>query len=204
MRHIKNLREMIEIHDSWDFMNPNENEKYEDFKFEEYYERVISNEKLRHIPKSIFEQWIYGLHFEENTLQNYAWINYENVEFTLCEWEFEDLKKIYIIEDFKDYFNNRASYNDFGQFCCIDDDLDYWRKNGTWKTPPIILDISSLTTEIPKMSELKPRYQLVEGHSRLGYLQSMKRISDLKKGEIAPKHKIYLMKEKNTNAQHHV
>jgi hypothetical protein len=79
--------------------------------------------------------------------------------------------------------------------------LDCWKENGTWKTPPIILDICSLTTEIPKWSELIPPYQLVEGHSRLGYLHSMKRISDLNIGKIALKHKIYLIKEKSTNAQ---
>lgn len=192
---------MIEIHDSWKFMNPNEKERYEDLKFEEYYERVISNEKLSHIPKSILEQWIYGLHYETNTLQNYAWINYENIEFNLCEWEFNNLTKVHIIKNFKDYFSNRASYKDLNQFCCIDEDLDYWRKNGTWKTPPIILDICSLTTGVPKSSELMPQYQLIEGHSRLGYLHSMKRISDLHKGKIAAKHKIYLMKEKSMNVQ---
>jgi len=199
MRHTKNRSDMIKIHYSWTFMNPNENEKYEDFKFDEYFERVIHNEKLRHIPKSIFEQWIYGLHFEDNTLQNYAWINYENIEFNLSDWDFNDLAKVNIIEDFKDYFNGRASYKDFDQFCCNDEDLDYWKENGTWKTPPIILDICSLTTEIPKWSELIPPYQLVEGHSRLGYLHSMKRISDLNKGKIASKHKIYLMKEVRTH-----
>jgi hypothetical protein len=188
---------MKKNHDSWDFMNPNENEKYEDFKFEEYYERVMKNEKLQHIPKSIFEQWIYGLHYDDNTLQNYAWINYENIEFNLYEWNFDKLTKVYVIEEFKDYFFNRSSYSDFDQFCCTDKDLVNWKEKGTWRTPPIILDIKSLTSEIPEWSELVPPYQLVEGHSRLGYLHSMKRISDLNKGEIALKHKIYLMERKH-------
>lgn len=75
-------------------------------------------------------------------------------------------------EDFMDHYTDRSKYTDFDQFCCTDEDLDHWRVNGTWRTPPIILD-----------------------------LNSMKRISDLNKGEIAMKYKIYLMKGKRTNAQ---
>jgi hypothetical protein len=190
---------MKNIHDSWDFMNPGENEKYEDFKFEEYYQRVFKNEKLRHIPKVIFEQWIYGLHYDYNTLKNYAWINYENIEFNLCEWDFHDLTKVSVIGDFKDYFMIRSSYNDLKHFCCIGEDLDFWKNQGTWRIPPIVLDVESLATKAPESSELKPAYQLVEGHSRLGYLYSMKRISDLNRGKIALKHKIYLMREKDSN-----
>ena len=185
---------MKSIHESWEFMNPNEDEKH--FKFEEYYQRVSENEKLRHIPKAVFEQWIYGLHYDSDTLKNYAWINYENIEFNLCEWDFNDLKKVYVIKNFRDYFKNRSSYNDFVQFCCVKKDLDFWKTNGTWRIPPIILDVDSLTTKIPKWSDLMSSYQLAEGHSRLGYLHSMKRISNLNNGEMASKHSIYLMSEK--------
>ena len=185
---------MKSIHESWEFMNPNENEKH--FKFEEYYQRVSGNEKLRHIPKAVFEQWIYGLHYDDDTLKNYAWINYENVEFNLCEWDFNDLAKVYVIKKFEGYFKNRSSYNDFAQFACDKKNLDFWKANGTWRIPPIILDVGSLTTKIPKGSDLISPYQLVEGHTRLGHLNSMKRISDLSKREMASKHAIYLMSEK--------
>ncbi|MDP3432662.1 MAG: hypothetical protein Q8T04_06825 [Bacteroidota bacterium] len=189
---------MKEIHDSWEFMNPNENEKYEDFRFEEYYKRVIKNEKLKHIPKIIFEQWIYYLHNEYNTLQNYAWINYENIEFDICEWDFTELTIINIIEDFREHVKNRSQYTDFDQFCCTDEDIDHWNEKGTWRIPPIILDVKSLNSKIPEWSELIPPYQLVEGHSRLGYLYSMKRLTELNKGKISLKHWIYLMKGKST------
>ncbi len=79
-------------------LNPIENERNNDLRFEEYYDRITRNEKLKHIHKAIFEQWNYGLHFEESTIRNYAWINYKNVEFNLCEWEFSDLAIVYIIE----------------------------------------------------------------------------------------------------------
>ena len=192
---------MKKIHDSWKYMNPNESEKYEDFRFEEYYERVIGNKKFRHIPKDIFEQWIYGLHYESNTLQNYAWINYENIEFNIYEWSFNDLAKVYVIEEFREHVNNRSKFTDFDQFLCNDEDVDYWKEKGTWRTPPIILDVKSLSSKIPGWIELIPPYQLVEGHSRLGYLHSMKQLTELNKGKIALNHRIYLMKEKSTNVQ---
>lgn len=187
---------MKRIHESWEFMRPNENEKSEDFRFEEYFERIRTNKRLCHIPKTIFEQWIYYHHSKEHSLQNYAWINYERIEFDLCEWDYDKLKTVYVIEDFRDYYTDRSKYTDFDQFCCTDEDLGYWRANGTWRTPPIILDLRPLSSKIPKWCELVPPYQLIEGHSRLGYLNSMKRISDLNKGEIAMKHKIYILKEK--------
>lgn len=183
------------IHHSWTLMNPNENEKYEEFKFEEYYERMKKIKKLQHIPKIIFEQWIYYLHYDPNTLKNYAWMNFENIVFELCEWGFDNLSKINVVDEFKEYVNLRAIYSGFEKFCCTIEDLEYWKKKGTWRIPPIILDINSLTAEIPVWCDLKPPFQLVEGHSRMGYLFSMKRISDLNKGVISSKHKIFLMKE---------
>ena len=47
---------MNRIHPSWEFMRPNENEKHQDFRFEEYYKRISANKKLNHIPKTIFDQ----------------------------------------------------------------------------------------------------------------------------------------------------
>ena len=186
---------MEKIHTNWDYMRPRNDEKYEDFKFEEYYQRISKNNNLNHIPKTVFEQWIYYHHQEPNTLDNYAWINYENIEFVLCKWELEKFEKVSVIDNFMDYYSDRASYLDLNQFCCTQKDLKVWIENGTWRVPPIIIDVSSLKTDIPTWSQLKPPYQLVEGHTRFGYLQSMKRISELGKADIAKRHSIYLMRE---------
>ena len=188
---------MKKIHPSWDYMRPNVNEKYEDFRFEEYYQRIVSTTKLNHIPKTIFEQWIYYLHQDYNTLNNYAWINYENVEFTLSEWDLDQLENVNVIEDFKSYYLDRASYSRLDQFCCTKEDLYNWKEKGTWKTPPIIIDVNTFLKDKPSWSELTPPYQLIEGHTRLGYLNSLKRISSANKGGIAPKHLIYLMTRKS-------
>jgi hypothetical protein len=187
---------MDKIHPIWELMRPTENEKYEDFKFEEYYKRIVTHNMLNHIPKTIFEQWIYYHHQEYNTLKNYAWINYENIEFIICDWSLRELERINVIDNFRDYYSDKASYSDFNQFGCTPNDLKSWKEKGTWRVPPIILDIASIRCNIPSWSKLTPPYQLVEGHTRFGYLHSLKTISDLKKGGIASKHLIYLMKNK--------
>jgi hypothetical protein len=188
---------MKKIHESWNLLNPNELEKCEHFQFDDYYERISRIVIFQHIPKLVFEQWIYPHHYNEYTIKNYAWINYENIEFELVEWTYDDFLKVHVIKAFMDYVKCRMALSDLTQFCCSQEDVKYWKINGTWKTPPIIIDLSSFGSKLPKWSDLKPPYQLVEGHSRLGYLYSMKRISELKKGIIASTHLLYLMKEKH-------
>ncbi len=188
---------MNKVHQSWKDLKPNEYEK--DFRFEEYFERIAKNDNYKYIPKLVFEQWIFGLHQNEYTLNNYAWIDYTKIKFEICEWEFQKFQEVNVIEDFKPYFLERAKCKDFMQFCCIDDDLSYWKEYGTWRIPPIILDVNSLTTKIPSWCEIMPPFQLIEGHTRLGYLHSMKRISELNKGKLASKHSVYLMVEKDAN-----
>lgn len=185
---------MKKIHKSWDLLTPRESEKPEYFGFDDYYKRISNDDRFRHIPKLVLEQWIYPHHNNGNTIANYAWINYETTEFIVEEWDYELLQTVNIIDDYVEYVNLRKSCSDFNQFCCIPEDVEYWRNNGTWKTPPIILNISSFTCTLPGWSDLKPPYQLVEGHSRIGYLHSAKMISEQKKGFIAANHLIFLMR----------
>jgi hypothetical protein len=130
------------------------------------------------------------------SIKNYAWLNYENIDFKIVEWDFEKITNTYIVEEARDLVNERASYPDFSQYFCKQSDLNFWKENGTWQTPPIILDVVSLKGNKTKWSELKSPYQLVEGFSRFGYLHSTKMISELKKGIIADKHKIFLMSQR--------
>lgn len=167
--------------------------------FEDYYERIKPKTEFLHIPKIVFEQWLWAHHGKEESIQNYGWLNYENIEFELCNWTNNHLRDIYVIENYRDCYNDCAGYNDIKRFGCNDKDLDMWKKNGTWRTPPIVLDVNSINEKIPDWCELVPPYQLVEGHSRLGYLHSMFKIDELGKGKVADKHEIYLMKVKSTN-----
>lgn len=185
------------IHSSWHALKPNEDEKYVDNQFEKYYKRISKEDRFKHIPKEVFGQWIYELHQDEHTIKNYAWINYENIAFDLCNWSFNELRKVYVIEDFRGCIMDASELTDFSLFSCCDIDLYYWKKNGTWRVPPIIINWNTITSEIPEWCERQPPYQLVEGHSRFRYLFAAQRISELNKGNVASLHKIYLMKEKS-------
>ncbi|MEO8254405.1 MAG: hypothetical protein ABI554_08440 [Flavobacterium sp.] len=168
--------------------------------FEYYYERIKLKKQFSHIPEKVFEQCIWARHDKEESKENYGWLNYENIEFQLCTWSNKQLTDIYVIESYRDYYKNRVSYDDLSSFCSTEKELNEWKKNGSWRTRPIILDVKSITEEIPSWCELVSPYQLVEGHSRLGYLQSMFTIDKLGKEKVAEKHKIYLMRLKRTNA----
>lgn len=184
------------ISKSWLELKPNENFYGNQESFGDYYSRVSRKIEFKHIPKEIFEQWIHPHHSEDNTLLNYSWLDFENIEFTLCEWSYEQLANIHVIENFKEYYNLRANYSNFDEFCCCEEDLYHWGEKQTWKTPPIILDSKSLGSSIPERSEIKLPYQLIEGHTRLGYLQSLKRILEANKTVFSNKHLIYLMRAK--------
>jgi len=179
-------------------LKPNEDFDGNQEWFDEYYARIKLKIDYQNIPKDVFEQWIHPHHKNYETLKNYSWLDFKKMEFIVREWNFDELSNLYVIENYRNYFIGRSKLSDFKQFFCKADDLKYWKEKGTWRIPPIILDVNSLRSNIPIDCELVRPFQLVEGHSRLGYLHSMNRISELNKGKIASKHRIYLMKEKNT------
>ena len=112
-------------------------------------------------------------HNKIETLNNYAWIDYIEIEFVLSQWTNEQLSNVKIIEEYSDYVKDKSRHTDIKGFSCNDEDLKNWINNGTWRTPPIILDVSSIKEKIPIWSEIKLPYQLIEGHTRLGLLYSM-------------------------------
>ena len=182
------------ISESWKALKPRKDQYGNIEAFDVYYERIKLKCEFSHIPREVFEQWIWAHHDRIESITNYGWLDYENIEFKLCNWSNSQLKNIYVIENYRDCYKNRASYNDFDSFCCTSKDLEQWKDNGTWRTPPIIIDTDSIK-KIPNRCELVAPYQLVEGHSRLGYLQSMFTIDKLGKGKVAERHEIYLMRE---------
>lgn len=137
------------IHISWLELKPNAIEHGNAEWFEYYYSRIKKLEEYGHIPESVFKQWIHPHHGNYNTLSNYAWMNFKEVKFLPSEASFETLKDVYVVEDFRPYVESRGSYIDFDKFCCIEKDLQYWKENGTWRVPPIILDNSSLKNNAP-------------------------------------------------------
>jgi|TARA_R110000764_G_scaffold168514_3_gene255894 hypothetical protein len=193
---------MILVHPTWLELKPNENYDGNQENFIEYYERVISSKfELGSFPKEVYEQWIHPHHKNFDTLKNYSWIDYGLIEFEKVFWNIESIESVNVIERAQSYVNLRASYNEFNEFCCKSEDLEYWKSCGTWRTPPIILDVNSLNDELPNWSELRKPYQLVEGHSRLGYLKSMNKIKSGGSYKMADKHILFLMKKRGIEKQ---
>lgn len=182
---------MKKIHNTWELFKPLSEE--EASQFEKYFDRVSKLDKIKHIPKIVFEQWLHGLNQEKHCIENYAWIDYEKVAFEICYWNYDLFKNVYVLSSCTDYYNycsNRLIEN-FSR----PEFIFNWKNNGTWSTPPIILDILSFKNEIPDWCEFGLKYQLVEGHTRLGHLHSFKKEFDVGKvSKISNKHEIILMK----------
>lgn len=142
------------------------------------------------IPHSVIEQWIYAHYYNDRTINNYGWIDYRKVSFVETTLSIFDLKQLYIIEAYRDYVEMRSKLKPFEDFVCISEDLQHWKSHCTWRIPPIVLDVKSLT-DIPQHAEIHGNFQLIEGHSRLGYLLSMERAGILRPTE----HRIFLLKE---------
>lgn len=182
------------ISNSWLELKPNQDKNGDSEDFDKYYDRIKLIVDYRHIPKEVFEQWIYPHHMESNTLQNYSWIDYRKVKIERCEWNYEVLSKLYVIDDFKYFYEGRGSFKSIDDFPCQYKDLVCWKSKGTWRVSPIVLDVESFVDIVPNWSELVEPFQLVEGHSRLGMLNSMNNISNTSNYSIAKKHYIYLVK----------
>ena len=180
------------VHDSWLRLKPNEIEGSKE-SFDDYYPRILEKQDFSHIPMEVFKQWIHAHHDNYYSLKNYGWLDYEKVRFDLVQCEISAFKDTYVIESFREYVASRAELTDISKFMCTKPDLLSWVADGTWITPPIILDVSSLSTRPPNWSELQPPFQLVEGHSRYGYLKSMMGQAHRNGQKIAAQHSIYLM-----------
>ncbi len=183
---------------SWLNLFPNKDMNGNLEPFESYYNR--KKKCLSHIPEEVLIQWFHPLHNDSISLRNYAWISYEkeDIQFNLEEWSNEQIQRLNIISDGIDYYESLSSHNSFENLKKIvpfrNDDLNYWLKYGTWSVSPIILDCNSFPQK-PNGVEIKGNYQLIEGHTRTGILNSFIKIK-MNEGFTTLKetHKVWVMK----------
>jgi uncharacterized CHY-type Zn-finger protein len=140
------------------------------------------------IPLEVIEQWIYPHYYNKNSVNNYGWIDYSKSVFKTVSVNVETLKSLNIINEYKSYVRMRECSKPFNGFMCTHKDKEYWKEHQTWRVPPIVLDVNAFP-KAPQYSEISAPMQLVEGHSRMGYLLSMYRSGFLQKHE----HEIYLL-----------
>jgi hypothetical protein len=109
---------MTKVSLSWLNLKPNQNNYGNQEYYQDYIERVRETlDEYAHIPDDIFEQWLWAHHNNYETLRNYAWINYKEVEFILCNWTNEQLSNINVISKYSDYVVGRAGFKDIKDFC---------------------------------------------------------------------------------------
>lgn len=176
--------------ESWKDLIPRRNFNELDINDEtkiEHYERL--KERFG-IPLEVIEQWIYPLYYDANSTNNYGWLDYDNIEFSQVELDYSILSKLNVIFEYRNHVFEGAGYIAYDELPCTVDDKKYWKKESTWRVPPVILDVESLKQlQIPSYAEIQGSYQLIEGHSRLGYLLAAKNCGLLKRDN----HKIYIM-----------
>ena len=184
---------MNKIHDSW--LKLSNKVSKDDIlleSFKEYYSRIKQLGSFSHIPDEVLEQWLYLHHHHNFSKINYGWINYENVQFKTCELETEKLIELNTL-DSHDSYKSLASNTKIKDFCCSKTDKKFWKNNGTWKTPPVVIDVESFKPDIPAWTDIKGKFHLVEGYSRLGYLLAVKAMSEQGEATIAATHNVFLM-----------
>lgn len=178
--------------DSWKALIPKRNFNTFDLSDESEEDQWKRLESRFHIPLNVVKQWLYPLYYNQNSTNNYGWLNFDNIEFLEEELSYEELLNVYVIDGYKSYVDDGARYKAYDKLPCVERDKEYWRKESTWRVPPIILDVKSISDRVPEHAEIKGPLQLVEGHSRLGYLFAAKNSGVLQKNN----HKIYLMRYK--------
>lgn len=142
----------------------------------------------------VIEQWLYGLYYDENTVNNYGWINFDNVTFELTQLTFDELSTVRIINNFRGYVEEGARFDAYEQLPCNNTDKQHWKEFGTWRVPPIILNVNSLAkVDIPNHADIDGNLQLIEGHSRLGYLYAIANCGH----KLNEEHFVYLLSYKS-------
>lgn len=141
------------------------------------------------IPLEVIEQWIYIHYYNRHTVNNYGWLNYNKVRFEETRVSALQLATIHTIGPYQSYVRTREANEPIDGFSCSHKDKEQWRENGTWRVPPIVIDVATLR-DIPPHAEVVAPLQLVEGHSRLGYLLAMRRAGFVTDDSM---HRIYRM-----------
>ena len=177
--------------DSWKDLKPRRDFNcfsISDESIEDYYLRLKGR---FNIPRSVLEQWLYGLYYDRNCVNNYGWIDFDGVEIKLESFSLDQFRSVRVIDDYRGYVEEGASYIAYEELPCLEKDKDHWKSFGAWRTPPVILDVKSFSSYvIPNYADIGADLQLIEGHSRLGYLYAIANCNLT----LADTHKAYVVK----------
>jgi len=127
---------------------------------------------LSNWPEELLREW---LHRHADNMEDYAFLDFTKLRFTLETWPLERLpsREAFRDERFCDSFQNveeRAADNPNDWLA------HYMLKEGTWNTPIVLFDNRYAGGAVGE-PELKSPLHLLEGHRRLSFLQGLKRLN---------------------------
>lgn len=184
------------VHWTWARLAPGKDEDHREDK-RQYIGRVRS--AFPNIPEDVLDQWIYPHHFNEDMRRLYGWMNYEKLKFSLVAWTNAQVNAVKTYSRFRPYVEStthKVVMAKSGGLSAIErrkEVVDSWAGRGTWRTPIIVLDSSSVVGA-PKGVEINRPYQLVEGHTRLGWFNAFFSLQDPRGAyPLAEAHSVWLM-----------
>lgn len=185
-----------QLHPTWVRLAPGKDEDHREDK-QQYIGRISS--EFPNIPEDVLEQWIYPHHFNEEIQLLYGWMNYEKVRFSLATWTNTQIESVKVYSDFRRYVESttrKVLMSLPGKLPSIElreEVVHSWTQYGTWRTPIIVLDTKDVVGA-PEGVELNRHYQLVEGHTRLGWFNAFRACKVRGSSyPLAESHKLWLM-----------
>ena len=186
----------LQLHPTWMRLAPGKDEEHKEDK-QQYINRIRL--EFPNIPEDILEQWIYPYHFNDEIRFLYGWMNYEQVCFSLATWTNVQIESVKMYSGFSRYVENTtrkvlmALPNKLPAIELREEVIRSWTEYGTWRTPIIVL-ASKEIMGVPEGVELRRPFQLVEGHTRLGWFNAFRACKV--RGSpypLAESHKLWLM-----------
>lgn len=170
----------LQLHPTWMRLAPGKDEDHKEDK-QQYINRIRL--EFPNIPEDILEQWIYPHHFNDEIRFLYGWMNYEQVRFSLATWTNAQIKSVKVYSDFRRYVENTtrkvltALPSKLPAIELREEVVHNWEEYGTWRTPIIVLASKDIMG-VPEGVELNRPFQLVEGHTRLGWFNAFRACKD--------------------------
>jgi hypothetical protein len=160
---------MLLIHQTWKLLAFKGTNDLGKENLQLYLNRI--NTSFPQMPNDVLGQWIYQHQRNPEIIKLYGWIDYSKAQFKLVKWSTEKILKIKTYSEFSQHtetYKHFKSGESLEQIGGSEIDRKFWLENGTWRTPIIVLDTDNIIT--PENVKLERPYQLVEGHTRLGWL----------------------------------
>ncbi|WP_374035768.1 hypothetical protein ACES2I_08785 [Bdellovibrio bacteriovorus] len=181
---------MRELSSSFLLLKPsveNRSPKFYPEEFEKDWARI--SKVFNNIPKEAFEELFFPFWDWDHFQKLYGYLDFHLLKFELITFTNAELAKVgwysrfdraesiarWSLEDFRDCFGLQKEV------------IESWEVDGTWLEPVWILNSTTFPSGVLS-NEIKSPYMLIEGHTRMGSLELMKRHN--KAGDT---HKVWLI-----------